>query len=82
MLRYFDFLPAFVLLHNFTKNIGKKYLLFGEIIHHAFFVCMYQVDFESFSRVKNSIAFFAGWHGYSWNHFDLMGLIEMKLSLD
>ena len=56
--------------------------LLGKIIHHAFFVGMYQVNFKSFTRVENSITFFAGWHEQFQDHFDLMGLIESKLSLD
>jgi hypothetical protein len=56
--------------------------LLGKVIHHALFVGVYQMDFESFSRVKNSIAFFAGGHGCIGDCFDLMDLIEMKLSLD
>jgi len=31
---------------------------------------------------RTQFAFLTGWHGYSWNIFDLMDFIEMKPTVD
>lgn len=41
---------------------------------------MQQMNFKTFSRVKDSATFLTGWHNDNSDGFDLMDLVEMKLA--
>ena len=40
------------------------------------------MNFKTFIRVKNCIAFLTSWHDDIWNNCDLIGLIEKELTKD
>lgn len=53
-----------------------------KIILRVIFVSMNQMNFKTIIGVEYSITLLASWHGYNWNIFDLMDLIEIKLACD